>query len=414
MSDTTEAAAKKIRAESPIVDAVCRQLAHQARGDQADALVSFAEIFFSKAPPSFMKGRSPDTLAHLVKATFDFLDRSRPDRVDVEVVNPDVDNEGWYAPVTVIRTNVRERPFIVDTLREYLHKKQLPIESNVYPVVHVVRNEDGAVSEVRPSREGERRESLVHCEIGRVTDEELLEEIRSDVRRRLEDVVLATNDFRAMVDALDDTVKELDRAASVVQGSRKQEVAEVQAFLRWLREGAFVFLGYRAYELVDVEGARSVRLMDGSGLGVLRKEDESAYQTPVALGDLPSGVRTLAEEGPLLIISKTNAESTVHRGVRMDYIGVKRLDDEGRICGEHRFIGLFTSKAYTEPAQGIPILREKLTHILDQAGVQAGSHDYKEINTIFNSMPKEELFLASAEEIGVDVRTVLTLSLIHI
>ncbi|HSG47375.1 MAG TPA: NAD-glutamate dehydrogenase [Longimicrobiales bacterium] len=408
MSDTTEAAAKKIRAESPIVDAVCRQLAHQARGSQVEALVSFAEIFFSKAPPSFLKGRSPDTLAHLVKATFEFLDRSRPDRVDVEVVNPDVDNEGWYAPVTVIRTNVRERPFVVDTLREYLHKKQLTIESNVYPVVHVVRSEDGSVAEVRPSREGARRESLVHCEIGRVTDETLLQEIREDVRRRLEDVVLATDDFQAMVGALGKTVAELDEAAAVVTGARKQEVAEVQAFLRWLRDDAFVFLGYRGYELLDVDGARSVRVTDGSGLGILRKEDESSFQTPVALQDLPTGVRMLAEGGPLLIISKTNAESTVHRGARMDYIGVKRLDEKGRICGEHRFIGLFTSKAYTEPAQSIPILREKLSHILDQAGVQAGSHDYKEINTIFNSMPKEELFLASAEEIGVDVRTVLT------
>jgi len=118
MSDTTEAAAKRIREESAIVDAVCRQLPHFAEGAEADALVSFAEIFFSKAPPSFMKGRSPDTLAHLVKGTLDFLKETEAGRVDVQVVNPDVDNEGWYAPVTVIRTNVGERPFVVDSLRE--------------------------------------------------------------------------------------------------------------------------------------------------------------------------------------------------------------------------------------------------------------------------------------------------------
>ncbi|MDT8340014.1 MAG: NAD-glutamate dehydrogenase [Longimicrobiales bacterium] len=408
MSDTTVAAAKKIRAESPIVDAVCRQLARRSDGSDPDLLVAFAEIFFSKAPPTFLKGRSPDALTHLVRATYRFLERASPDRVDVEVLNPDVDNEGWYAPVTVIRTNVRERPFVVDTVREYLHKRQLPIESNVYPVLHVTRGPDGTIREILPSREGERRESLVHCEIGRVADESLLEEIREELTRRLEDVVLATDDFQPMLAALDRTVVELDEAAAAFPEERRDEVAEVQAFLRWLREGAFVFLGYRAYDLDEVEGRRSVAIREGTGLGILRREEESSLRTPVPLDDLPDAVRSLAEGGPLLIISKTNAESTVHRSVRMDYIGVKRLDERGRICGEDRFVGLFTSRAYTEPAQGIPILRQKLDHILDQAGVHAGSHDFKEINTIFNSMPKEELFLASAEEIGTDVRTVLT------
>jgi glutamate dehydrogenase len=76
--------------------------------------------------------------------------------------------------------------------------------------------------------------------------------------------------------------------------------------------------------------------------------------------------------------------------------------------GEHRFIGLFTSRAYGEDAEKIPILREKLQWVLADAGVQEGTHDYKEFITIFNSMPKEELFLTSAAQIREDVRTVLT------
>src|SRR5690606_10019229 len=86
----------------------------------------------------------------------------------------------------------------------------------------------------------------------------------------------------------------------------------------------------------------------------------------------------------------------------------KKLDEEGNAVGEHRFIGLFTSRAYSEAAENIPILRQKLAEILERARVRRGSHDYKEIITIFNSMPKEELFLTSAEQVGADVRTVLT------
>ena len=110
----------------------------------------------------------------------------------------------------------------------------------------------------------------------------------------------------------------------------------------------------------------------------------------------------------MLIISKTNAPATVHRLARMDYIGVKKLSPDGEVIGEHRFMGLFTSKAYSEQADLIPILRLKLQQILQNSEVVEGSYDYKEINTIFNSMPKEELFLTSVEEIGADVQTILT------
>ena len=93
----------------------------------------------------------------------------------------------------------------------------------------------------------------------------------------------------------------------------------------------------------------------------------------------------------------------------MDYIGVKRLDETGNVAGEYRFLGLFTSKAYTENAETIPILRRKLDDILSASSSSPGSHDYKEIITIFNSMPKEDLFQASREELEKEVQTVLSL-----
>jgi glutamate dehydrogenase len=407
MSDTSQAAVKRVRRDSPTVDAVCRQLERRVDADERTLVVDFAEIFLSKATPDFLHERSTDALAHLVLGVLRFLQRSRPGRVDVEVFNPDVDNEGWYAPVTVIRTHLSERPFIVDTIREFLHAQELPIEHNVYPVLHVGRDDSGAVSEVRPSREGERRESLVHCEVARVADEETRGYLQAKLQHRLSDVVRATDDFQAMRSAVDEAVGEMDACAAALP-ERRSEIEEVQAFLRWLRDGAFVFLGYRGYDLVEAEGGRAVRVEPDSGLGILRDESASAFARPVALTTLPDDMRALVEGGPLLIISKTNAESTVHRRARMDYIGVKKLSAEGGVVGEYRFIGLFTSKAFSEEAERIPILRQKLQQILEDAGAAEGSHDYKEINTIFNSMPKEELFLTSAAEIGLDVQTVLT------
>jgi glutamate dehydrogenase len=408
MSDTTESAVRRLRQDSPTVDAVCRQLERQLDASEAALVISFAEIFFSKAPAEFLHERSIDALAHLALEGFRFLQRARPDQVNVEVGNPDVESEGWYAPVTVIRTNVTERPFVVDTIREFLHAQGLAIEYIVYPVLHVQRNGEGLPVAVAPSREGDHRESQVHVEVAELTSPEAREELRRGLVRHLADVRRATDDFHAMVAQVDTVVAELrERGRAAAEGA--DEVAEIQAFLEWLRNGGFVFLGYRGYDVSEVAGVGpSVTVTRGSGLGVLNDEQESRFREPVPVSELDAAQRDVIHRGPILIISKTNAESTVHRRARMDYIGVKKLGADGSNLGEHRFLGLFTSKAYSEDAANIPILSLKLRKILEDSGVREGSHDYKETITIFNTLPKEELFLASAEEIGRDIRTVLT------
>ena len=254
---------------------------------------------------------------------------------------------------------------------------------------------------------GEPRESLVYCEVAQITDAADRAHIREEVARRLQDVLRATGDFHAMLETADRVVAELAERAGALP-ERRAELTEVQDFLRWLRDGAFVFLGYRGYDLVEGRSGREVVVEGGSGLGILRNEAVSLYARGVPLAEMDPSLRAAFEGGPILIVSKTRAESTVHRRARMDYIGVKKLDPAGGLVGEHRFIGLFTSRAYAEDAERIPILRDKLQQLLQASGVTPDSHDYKEIHTIFNSMPKEDLFLTSAEQIGADIRAALT------
>jgi glutamate dehydrogenase len=408
MSPTQQAEAPQARQDSPVVTAVCRELARKVDRAEAPLVTRFAEIFLNKAAPAFLQERNTEQLANITLGVFRFLERSPGDVVSVEVFNPELENEGWYAPVTVLRTNVSERPFIVDTIREFLRSQDLAIEHYVYPVVSVDRK-DGRVVAVGRAPEGEHRESVIHCELTRVTEADARETLAAEVRRRLQDVVRATDDFKPMLAELARLIDELSELAQELP-SRRSELEEIVTFLRWLGDGAFVFLGYRAYDIFEdpETGEPAIIVEPGSGLGILRNEANSSFADAVPISELPSGLRERVESGPSLIISKTNAESTVHRRARMDYVGVKKLDSTGAVIGEHRFIGLFTSRTYAEDAEKIPILREKLQWVLQNAGVHEGTHDYKEIITIFNSMPKEELFLTSAAEIGQDVRTVLT------
>ena len=376
--------------------------------DRYRLLARFVPFFLGKAPVDLLEERSTHHLAKMCHNSFRFLDRSRPDRVDVEVLNPKESATGWYAPVTIVRTNVSERPFIVDTIREFLHSHERGIAHLVYPLMTVERDQDGRITDLLPPGERDRTESMVYAEVARVEDPEVLDAIREDTARHLEDVVKATDDFGLMVDKIGDVVSELSFRMRDLR-ARMGEFREIQAFLRWLRDGGFVFLGYRSYTFLPQrgDGEPAVAVEPGSGLGILQDEEGSSYARPVPMSELPPEMRERALSGPMLIISKTNAESTVHRRARMDYIGVKKLRADGSVAGEHRFLGLFTSQAYAERSHDIPILRQKLTTILERSGLAEGSHDYKEVITIFDSLPKEELFLASADEILAEIRTIL-------
>jgi glutamate dehydrogenase len=397
------------RAPATDIDEVCDEIRSRVSPAEADLAIRFTDLFLGHVPAGVFSSRPPATIAAIALSAFRHLQRSRPDRVDLEVVQPENDEAPWPGPVTLIRASVSERPFVVDSIREFLRGREVMIERLLHPVLRVVRDEAGDIVELGAATDPEPHEAFVYCEVGRLADDASIAELERDLHRVLHDVVAATDDFGAMLDAAGRAVAALDSAAAVpgLSQERRTEIEEVQEFLRWLRH-SFIFLGYRGYDIIDTAQGRAVAVESGSGLGVLRHEERSGFAGPVLLDSLSPEIRNRAAAGPLLIINKTNAESTVHRGVRMDYVGIKKLDDRGRTVGERRFIGLFTSRAYAQDAEQIPILRQKLRAIVAAAGWVEGSHDYKEAITIFNSMPKEELFLASAEEIGKQIEAILT------
>lgn len=299
----------------------------------------------------------------------------------------------------VLQTVMEDRPFIVDTLREYLHSAGIDIPHLLHPVVVVDRDASGRVLDVRDHSADGTRVSVVHIVLDDAHHAEVRETLEAEVRQRLELVRAVTADFSPMIDQVGTLVSGLE-AKRIETPWRSAEFEEIQDLLRWLVDPGFVFLGYRAYHIeTDDAGRDWIRVDEGSGLGILRDDGKSKYHEPRPLDELPAYLRARVLGGPLLIISKTNAQSPIRRNVRMDYVGIKRLRPDGTVYGEHRFLGLFTAKAFSQDASSIPILRRKLREILQLEAAPPGSHDYNVILGTFNSMPKEELFLASVEEI---------------
>ncbi|MDA0699790.1 MAG: NAD-glutamate dehydrogenase [bacterium] len=386
---------------------------------EADRLAPFADQLFRKAGEAFLDAFDAEALFAIAKDGLAFFDRAVGDAgpVRVEVFNPRYATDGWEAPHTVVRLALGDRPFIVDSVRSELRRQGFTVDHVLHPTFAVVRGADGRIERIAPRRaptpDGASVEAYEMWFVDREDDAGRRERLRQAVERVLRDVVLATDDYPVMVERASSVATYLrDLRARTAQGryrERAEELEEYAAFLAWLEDGHFVFLGYRGYDLLEVEGERSLAIEPDSALGLLRKVERSAYREPVPVSQISEALRERVLDGPTLIVSKTNAESTVHRPARMDYIGVKKLGDGFQVLGEHRFLGLLTTKAYGVPADEVPILRMKLRHVLEIDGALPGSHDYKQVVAIFNALPRADLFWADAATVHREIRTIMGL-----
>ena len=359
-----------------------------------DLLQAFADELFGKADPEFMETFDADSLLALAKAGLRELQTLDENEVRVRVFNPSYQADGFEAPYTVVEVILRDRPFVVDSVRAELRRLKAEVYHLLHPILKVWRDEAGTLvglGKKAPGKEAPGKADEAHYEafelyfVNRTDDAEKLQTIEKRVREVLQDVVLATRDYRTMKaqagelhDYLDELPDDLDTFAD-----RAAEVDEYAAFMTWLLEDNYVFLGYRGYDIVDLDGTPHLKLTPDSGMGILSKLETSAYQEPVPMSDIPEGLRERVTGGRILTVTKTNAESTVHRPARMDYIGIKKVGDSGEVEGEQRFVGLFTSKALSAPVEDIPILRLKLEQVLKRDGrgarvtrLQAGNLDF--------------------------------------
>ncbi len=178
-----------------------------------------------------------------------------------------------------------------------------------------------------------------------------------------------------------------------------EEVDEALAFLGWLRADHFTFLGCRDYVLKTTNHKQTLEMLPHSGLGLLTDPERRVVRRGADRVSLSPELQAFINEPVPLIITKANTRSSVHRPVHMDYIGVKRFGPDGAVLGERRFVGLFTSAAYTRNTREIPYLRHKVMRALARAGFAPDSHDGKAYLNVLETFPRDELFQVTDDEL---------------
>ena len=212
-------------------------------------------------------------------------------------------------------------------------------------------------------------------------------ELIAALERVLADVRVAVADWRPMLVRVGEIAAELKVNPPPLP---KDEIEEAVEFLEWLAANNFTFLGARDYVFTNDEEA--LRPMHETGLGLLRAPETRVLRTGSQLVQVTPEILAFLKEPKLLIVTKSAARSRVHRRIHMDYIGVKRFDAEGRLVGEFRIVGLFTSTVYTRSTRTIPYLRRKVAAVIKRAGFDPDGHSGKALANVLETYSRDELF----------------------
>lgn len=364
--------------------------------------VAFLKLFYSHTSQSDLKDRSVESLFEMAYSHWKMIDK-RPcaGMHCIRVFNPDEEKDGWHCKYTVVEIMMKDMPFIVDSARMVMNRLGFSIHLMIYMGgMKVVRDDSGAVTAVAPylgrsHKANDNIESPVYMEIDRQSDPAVLEEIRQALNEAMSDVENAVQDWLPMQTKVQESIDELLKTQAPLPPA---EVKESVAFLQWLLDGQFTFLGVRDYRVVGEGTSQALVLEKGSGLGVLRDETHSKARR--LFSEIPEAARNLMlSSQEILVISKTNTVSTVHREAYTDYIGIKQFDDNGRLIGERRVIGLYTSTAYSSHPKQIPFLRHKVASVLKRSNLPPGSHAGKDLMHILETFPRDELFQSSVDEL---------------
>ena len=296
-------------------------------------------------------------------------------------------------PVTVITVVNDNMPFLFDSILGEITEAAGEPSLVTHPVIAVRHSKTGVAEIVGDGGlvkedAGLDKVSVVHVHIGRLS-EEAAATLTARLTKTLTQVRAAVTDWKPMLARLDQAISEFRYAPVPLD---KKHVAEGIALLEWLRDDNFTFLGMREFKYSGGEKSGSLERADKPGLGILADPDVLVLRRGTEAVTTTPEIRAFLHGPEPLIVTKANAKSVVHRRIYLDYIGVKTYDKNGKLAGELRIVGLFTSTAYTRSVMKIPYLRSKAETVIAKSGFNPDDHSGKALINVLESYPRDELF----------------------
>jgi len=376
----------------------------------AAAPADFITSFYAHVLPSDLASFSTEERARMAASIWSLASTRRAGEINLRVFNPSPKSEGWTVDHTVIEIVNDDVPFLVDSVTGVLQSRGLTVHIVIHPILFIRRDANGKAQGIAKSgAAGSVAESFMHIQVDHCFDGAQLKSLEEEVRATLQDVEAAVRDWARMRERMKAVTQTV--ALSKRQSADAEDIDEVRAFLHWLADDNFTFLGYREIDLAQEGGnVTSIKVKAGRGLGLLRNDEARMFG---GLRDFDKranpALRKYVRQNHVLFITKTNAITRVHRILPMDAVFVRRFDDEGTVVSEQLFVGLFTSKTYAQTPFEIPFMRRKIADVAARMNFSPESHDGRSLMHILSTYPHDELFQITEDELYANALGILQL-----
>jgi len=285
--------------------------------------------------------------------------------------------------VLLINDNI---PFLVDSATMACAEFGFAIKLLSHPIIQIKGEDNNRVLIEKPKKGETQTKSLIYIELKRIGNEADVTSFQQYLSNVFEQIRTAVNDWKPMLSAM-------DQAREVIGHLNNKKVrAQQQAFIDWLVDDNFTFLGYRKYE----RKTEHLVAISDTGLGLLSPQLDADGNDA---SQLTVDAYKIKKQSDLVVITKVNVLSKVHRKGNLDYVGILETDDTGRVIAEHRFIGLFTSVAMNTNSMKIPYINNKIKVLIKQFGFAPNSHSGKMLMHIIDTMPRDEVMQSNTDEL---------------
>lgn len=384
-------------ARDELIQRVLALVKEKLSAHDAKLVTQFIKQYYVSAAPEDLLDKPVIDLYGALVSHWYFINHRKPHETKIRVYNPDFEQHGWQSTHTVIELISDNIPFLIESVRMELNR----LGFSVFLILHlngfrVVRDANGLIIDVLNNGKEEANqisELPLFIEIDKQTNPQVLDELRTNIENIIQDVKNTVTDWKPMTQKMTEIVQNFEARLGRNKTDIDQEIIE---FLNWLNQNHFTYLGYCRRDLKAVKNSFRWSLEKESVLGTLRTRAESYFET---FEDMPKAAQDVALSSFPLILGKSDKVSTVHRPAYIDFVSVKIFDDKKKVVGEHHFIGLYTSAAYNRSPENIPLLRLRVKTILERANVSRVSHDGKALINILETLPRDDFFHATAEEL---------------
>ena len=370
-----------------------KQINDQYPEPLATQLVAFSHKVFD-LPALDELGQEPvEKALKFLKDFLNFTKKIDLNKPKVEVSCPTKDGCFDGTEIFIIQ---RDMPFLVDSVRIELNRRGINIQTIKSTILNVIRDEGGTLVSAfaDPDEPNSCKEALIFLNVEFYGLSHEVQDLTGSIVDVLGDVEVVTDGFLPMAQRLGEAIDEVSENRG---GYPEEEVDELVSFLHWMRTDAFIFLGCSEYELTGHNGTLLLEHKPERQLGIFAKHPVDA--TEIVLADLNPSLRKFYNNGLPMAFTKSSLRARVHRQAYSDYIVLKRYGPQGKVVGEHLFMGLYTSRVYTMSPFQMPLIRQRVQAVLDRVGFPEGSHDYKAMCQLIEIHPRDELFNCSVDEL---------------